>query len=352
MGRKILYLALVKKWLFILFLLPCSLSAQIGGRHIYDFLNLVPSARVSALGGANVSIMDEDPNMAWQNPALMTDSMHQELSLSVVNYLADITYGYAAYAHTFEGIGTFHTGFHYVNYGKFVEADALGNQLGIYHANELAWVVGMARQWRSFSYGLNLKLINSNIAGYNSFGMGFDLGAAYLSGDKLFSAGIVAKNMGIQISKYTPTGMREPLPFELQAGVSYKLQYMPMRFSVVATNLEHPNLIYMDPNSEPVFDLSGNEIKPKKRTGDKIARHFVFSTEFLLGKNLRLRGGYNHLRRQELRSEGRSGLSGFSLGVGLRVMRIRIDYGYSNFHAIGGTHHFSLATNLGRFKKG
>jgi hypothetical protein len=34
--------------------------SQIGGESTYEFLNMSPSARVSALGGQNVSISDHD----------------------------------------------------------------------------------------------------------------------------------------------------------------------------------------------------------------------------------------------------------------------------------------------------
>lgn len=333
-------------------MLPMSLQAQIGGRHVYDFLNLSPSARVAALGGVNVSTYDDDSNLGYQNPGLVNDSMHEELSLSVVNYLADINYGYASYAHHADKIATtFHGGIQYVNYGSFQGADEYGNLLEEFGANEVAMVVGAARKYKRFGYGANLKLINSNISGFNSFAMALDIGGSYHSIDKLFSAGLVFKNMGVQLSTYTPTGQREPLPFEIQTGLSYKLKYMPLRFSVTATNLEHPQLVYVDPNPEPQYDLSGNLIVPKKQIVDKVFRHFVFGGEFLLGKSLRLRGGYNHLRRQELRSEGRAGMSGFSLGAGIRVYKFRFDYGYSNFHAIGGMHQFSLSSNIGRFRK-
>jgi len=105
----------------------------------------------------------------------------------------------------------------------------------------------------------------------------------------------------------------------------------------------------VDPDPEPEFDLSGNEIIPKKRIGDKIFRHFVFGTEFLISKHVNLRAGYNHMRRAELRSEGRAGVSGFSFGAGIMVKKFNIDYAFTKFHAIGGSHHFGVGTNISTF---
>lgn len=339
----------MKKIIYLLFCLPFTLSAQIGGRHVFDFLNVTPSARIAGLGGFNVANRDHDVNFAYQNPGLLTDSMHKQLSLSVVNYLSDITFGYMGYAHHFDKVGTIHGGLQYVNYGKFIQADDYGNITGTYGGTDLAFVGGYARAWKRFDYGVNVKLISSNIGGYNAWGAGFDLGASYHSKDELLCAGLVFKNMGGQISTYTPTGIKEPLPFQIQAGFSYKLKYMPMRFNVTAHNLQTPILIF--PSTEQEVDINGNPIAPKKQIGHKIASHFIISPEFILGKNLRMRFGYNHLRRYELRSQNRAGLAGFSLGAGIRISYFTFDYCYAGYNAVGGSHQFSLSTNLNRFKK-
>ncbi len=324
-------------------------SAQIGGRHVYDFLNLAPSARHAALGGSNVSTWDDDPAFAVQNPALANDSMHKQLALSFVNYLADINYGYSGYSQTFESLGTFHTGIQYVNYGKMQGADEFGNLTGEFGAQDLAWILGYSRGWKQLRYGANVKVISSTLApGFTSVGLATDLGATFRSKDQLFSAGMSLRNIGAQLSTYAPGAGREPLPFELVVGISNKLKYMPLRFSVTLIQLEHPNLIYSDPNAPIETDLSGNPITPPNQTVDRIFRHFVFGGEFLLGKSFQIRAGYNHLRRQELRSENRGGFSGFSLGAGIRVRRFAFDYGFSSYgvNSAFNTHQFSLRIDI------
>lgn len=322
---------------------------QIGGRHIYDFLNLAPSARHAALGGVNISTLDDDPSFAVQNPALLNDSMHQEVTLSVVNYLADIGYGYAGYSHTFERLGSFHSGIQFVNYGKMQAADEFGNITGEFGAQDVAWYLGHSRNFGQLRVGANLKVISSSLApGFTSAGLAADLGAAYQSKDRLFSAGVSLRNLGVQLSTYSPGVSREPLPFEIVMGLSNKLKYMPLRFSVTLVQIEHPDLIYEDPNAPIEFDLSGNPIEPPNQTIDRIFRHFVFGGEFLLGRSLRLRAGYNHLRRQELRAENRGGFTGFSLGAGIRVRRFAFDYGFASYglNSVFNTHQFSFRLHL------
>ena len=333
--------------LLSLFLL--STQAQVGGRHIYDFLNLIPSARIAALGGVNVSTLDDDVHFGSQNPALVTEAMHGRASLSYSPYLAGIHYGYSGYSHTFEGVGSFHTAIQYMNTGAMQGADEFGNLTQTFTAQELVWMVGGSRSWRGFRYGSNLKVISSTLApGFGSWGLAMDLGGSYRSKDSLFSAGLVLRNMGVQLSTYTGTGGREPLPFEIVAGISNRLRYMPMRFSVTFIQLEHPDLIIDDPDAPVEVDLNGNPIEAGPRIADHIFRHFVFGTEFYLGNFMRLRAGYNHLRRQELRGTSRGGFTGFSLGVGIRASRFAFDYGFRSYGvgSVFGVHQFSLSVQL------
>lgn len=316
-------------------------------------MNLSPAARLASLGGVNITTYDHDQNMAYQNPALLNDSMHNRVSMSFVNYLADISYGYASYARSFEGIGDFHAGLQYVGYGKMVQADAFGNVGNNFSAGDFALVVGGSRQVEQFRIGANLKLINSSIGGFQSkWAIGMDLGGLYVSENKLFTAGMAFKHIGFNLTRYTlPAGQNANLPFEAQLGVSYKLEHMPMRFSATLVKINHPNLIYEDPDAEPQFDLSGEPIEEPSNFADNLFRHFVFGTEFILSPNFQIRAGYNHLRRQELRAANRGGLSGFSFGAGIKILKFRFDYGYSAFHAIGGTHNFTLSTAIGNFTK-
>ena len=81
--------------------------AQKGGESTYSFLGLTNSARVAALGGEVVSLMDDDINLVFHNPSLLTPGMHNHLNLNYVNYFAGVNYGYASYGYTVEGYREF-----------------------------------------------------------------------------------------------------------------------------------------------------------------------------------------------------------------------------------------------------
>lgn len=334
---------------FLLLLFQAGL-AQKGGESTYSFLGLANAARVAALGGEVVSLMDDDINMVFHNPALLSPGMHSNLCLNYVDYFAGVNYGYASYGYSAAGIGNFAAGMHYVNYGTFDRTDELGQSQGTFRASEYALNLVYSRSIldSAFTAGVNLKPIFSSLEQYTSFGLALDLGVSYFLSSSLTTFGLVVKNVGAQITSYT--GRRESLPFEIQAGVTQGLAHAPFRFTVTLQHLERWDLTYTVHDEEETL-FSGNE--PEKSGfdmfGDKLMRHVVFGTEFLLGKNFHIDLGYNYKRRQEMKVNARPGMVGFSMGFGFRVSKFHFSFGRASYHLAGGTNHFSLTTNLSEF---
>ena len=81
--------------------------SQIGGNHTFAHVNIENSARHAALGGIIINQSDHNPALGYQNPALINKGMHQNISLTYANYLADLNHGFASYAHHFDKAGTF-----------------------------------------------------------------------------------------------------------------------------------------------------------------------------------------------------------------------------------------------------
>ena len=79
----------------VLLLTPILMLAQKGGESTYSFLGLTNAAKVAALGGELVSLMDDDINLIFHNPSLLTSQMHNHLNMNYVNYFAGVNYGYA-----------------------------------------------------------------------------------------------------------------------------------------------------------------------------------------------------------------------------------------------------------------
>lgn len=335
----------------IIFLFSQSGFAQIGGQHVFNYLELTPSAKINATGGANVSNYLDDPTAALHNPALSSDMMDSHFSASIVNYIADVSYTSAAYSMKLKNIGNLNAGLQYFSYGKFTEADIYGNQTGEFSAGNLALTAGLSRDFGKTRFGANIKFTSSNIANYNSLGIGMDFGGAYIDTAIGLTIGGALRNIGSQLTTYTENSEKEKMPFSIELGVTKRIEHTPFRVSATFTNLQTPNLIYTDPDQEPEYDLSGNEIPVKKRTGDKIFSHVALGLDVLLGKVIEIRAGYNHYRRIELKIEERSGLAGLTLGFGLKIKQFQLDYAFAQYHLTGASHHFSISTPLNRFWK-
>ncbi len=341
---------MIRAKLIIVFLLLLSMAAlaQKGGESTYSFLGLANAARVAALGGEVVSLRDDDINMVFHNPALLSADMHNNLALNYVNYFAGVNYGYAAYGYSAGEIGNFGAGMHYVNYGTFDRTDELGNSQGTFKASEYALNLFYSRSFldSALTAGVNLKPIYSSLEQYSSFGLALDLGLSYYLSSSLTTFGLVLKNMGMQITSYTSN--RESLPFEIQAGVTQGLAHAPFRFTLTFQHLERWDLSYTVQDDDLSFS-NDSEQSGFDRFADNLMRHVVIGTEFLIGENFHVDLGYNYKRRKEMMVNARPGMVGFSAGFGFRVSKFHFSFGRASYHLAGGTSHFSLTTNLSEF---
>ena len=337
-------------------LLVGQINAQIGGYGTYKFLDYTNSARIAGLGGNFLAINDNDVTLTLANPSLITPAMNNNLAFSYVKSPGGVNYGYVAYSRSFSKAGSFVGSLQYINYGKFTGADASGNLTNDFTASEYALTVGWGRQLSPlFSIGANGKLIYSQLETYRSFGIAVDVAGTYTSKDKSFNASLIGKNIGTQIVPFLP-GQYEPLPFQLQIGLSEQLKHIPVRFSQLFTNLQRWDLTYLDlTDPANIPDPITGQVKQKTGVGkfaDNAMRHIVLGAELTIAKVVSVRIGYNYQRRQELKLNGKAGMAGFSLGAGLRVKMFNLSYTYGNDQAGSPNRNYiTLAVNLQEFTK-
>lgn len=333
--------------------LTTALQAQIvGGNSSFEFLGLPASARITALGGHQITVQDDDVNLALSNPASLNPLMHGQASFNHNFMVSDIGSGYASYAHHLPKANfTLHGGIQYLSYGDFQATDQLGNITGDFKASEYAFTVGAARKlYERVTVGANLRFITSQLENYTANGLATDLAAIFHDTSKQLNIALVFKNIGAQLDTYTDEN-REPLPYEAQIGISKRLRHLPFRMTAIYRYLNRWNIRYDDPDSEEdTFFLGEENTETERPFLDNLGRHFVFSGEFLLGKkeNFRLRLGYNHLLRKETEIRNLRSLSGFAFGFGFKVKWFRVDFGRAVQHLGAGNTHFTISTN---FKK-
>ncbi|MEA3495051.1 MAG: type IX secretion system protein PorQ [Bacteroidota bacterium] len=345
----------MRKKIFILLILGFTVFAQsfaqLGGRYVYDFLELSYSSRSSALGGRMIPVMDKDLTLAIRNPSLLNPEMHNRFNFSFSDYLTDVAYGNVAYARKFKNDFCAMASIEYINYGEFIKADEFGNKLGTFSAGEYAFHLSASKKVMDKLFiGAGLKAIYSTFETYHSSGLATDYAISYYDEEKIMTASLLVSNLGFQFKPYT-AGNQEPLPLNVQLGFSKKLAHMPLRFIIVAHHLNIPDFTYIDPNNNNnnTFDNYNNQDNIETPLSEKIFRHFNFGGEFVLSENFHLRFGYNHQKRKELQIQGRPGMVGYSFGFGLRISKFYLSYANVIHHVAGTTNHFSLTINPSDF---
>ena len=328
-----------KKVLIFLILIPIVLTSfsQTGGDNIYEFLNLTHSGLVSSLGGTNVSLRGNNLNLAYHNPALLNSDMNKSLALNYVNYFAGINYGLAMYSRSFHRTGNFAAGLTYLNYGSFTETDASGTITGNFSAAEYALSLMYSREIDSlFSVGINFKPVLSQLEKYTSFGFAFDIGASWHNNSNLFSAGMVIKNAGYQVTTYAGEP-HQKLPFEIEAGISQRLAHAPFRFSLTLRHLEKFDLTYQYNET-----ASATNSRAASSFLENAMRHAIVGIEMIPHKNFYLSAGYNYQRRRELQIDSKVSTVGFSWGFGINTSVLNIEFGRATYHLAGSSNHISL----------
>ena len=199
------------------------LYGQLGGVGTFEFLNLTPSARITALGGYSSTLRDNDVNLGLLNPAALNDGTQGQVAINHNFHIADINHGYFAYGFGLDSLGiNLAIGGQYVSYGEFIRADTRDNILGTFSAAEYALSISAAKLISDrLSVGTTFKLVRSDLDQFDSFGIAFDLGVQYLKPDKDVVWSVLVRNIGVQLSRFSDR--RESLPTDIQIGYAKKL---------------------------------------------------------------------------------------------------------------------------------
>ena len=300
-------------------LFTCMLWAQ-ESQTEYNFLRLPVSAHAAALGGDNITIIEDDPALMFSNPALASSVSDKTIGLSYMNYMSGANYMGASYTKALGEKGTIAGGVQYMNYGKMKEYDQNNTQIGTFNASEIA-IEGI------FSYelahnlvgGITAKFINSYIGNYSSMAVGVDLGLNWFEPDYQWSVSVVAKNLGGQIKAYEENYGK--MPMDVQVGVSKTFAALPVRISATFVDLTH-------------YDY-------------RFINHLNLGADILLSDNIWVGGGYNFRRADEMtigsNEDSSAHGAGLSVGGGINLERFKLNLAYGKYHAASSSVLVNLA---------
>lgn len=285
----------------------------------FEFLKLPVSAHSSSLGGRVVSVADPDPALYLANPAVLTSNQSSLLGLNAMTWFSGTTVAGAQYCNSFDQRSFYAFNARYVSYGKMKETSADGTVTGTFSAKDMALGVTWAYMLTdNISGGVTGNVISSRYGSMNSVAIGVDLGLLYSSPDNGITAGIAATNLGGQIKAFENTFQK--LPFDIAAGITWKPEHAPLRFTLSMNNLTRW--------SKDDFYFYEDE---KAGFGEILKRHISVGMDISLTERFYLAAGCNLQTRAEMAGKGNKGFTGLSIGTGLRLGRVMFDLSYGKY---------------------
>lgn len=327
----------IKIFSLLLAVLPATALAQ-EYASAFNTLRLPASSHAAALGGQNVTLIEDEPTAGWYNPALYANVSDLSAGLDFMTYAAGSTWMGAHFVKAFGERHTMAVGAQYMNYGKMDETDEAGNTLGQFSAKDIVIGAGysylLSDRWTG---GANLKMMVSNLADYTALAAAVDVGVNYYDDENDLSVSASLQNIGTQLKAYHD-GQRTHLPFTLALGFSKGMAHLPVRFHVTMTDVTRWKSSY--------YVLPENKDKDKSDKvgfGKKALNHFVLGLDILPTDYLYLSVGYNFRRAYELKASGSSHLAGLSAGAGVNIKHFKFGVSYAKYHQASN----SIMANVG-----
>ena len=315
----------MKKALFVFLMMLgiSSLHAQNESQTEYNFLRLPVSAHAAALGGDNITVIENDEALIFHNPALLTSVNDKTINLNYMNYMSGANMASASFNRIVKERASWAVSAQYVNYGKMKEVDENNVQTGEFSAKDLSFAGYFSYMLTNrLTGGISARLITSYLGSYNSIGFGVDLGLNYYDSDHEWSLALVLKNLGGQLKAYHDNFER--MPFDIQMGVTKRFTGTPFRLHATLVDLNH--LDY------------------------KFLNHIVVGADMLLTESIWIGGGYNFRRADEMKITTTNGSSshgaGLSFGAGLNLERFKLNLAYGKYHVSSSSLVLNVAYEL------
>ena len=309
------------------------LGGQRVGTSAFTFLNIGVSARASGMGESVVAL-DQDATSIHYNPAIIAQLDQTEFSISQIQWPADIFYDYFSFTHRLKGR-------HYVGLNggilhmkPMMETteyfpDGTGNYF-TYQDRFLGVTYG-ARMTDRFSFGVTLKYVTEDLAGYKMSAALMDMGTFYWTGYGSLRFCASLSNFGEQVAPdgdYQKRILDQSSGNEIEEKTDFEKFSPPTQFRVGAAvdpiNTQDHLLTFSTQLNHPVDN----------------AEYIVTGLEYSFMRMFFIRSGYKFNKNEE----------NFTLGVGLFIplgrFKLRVDYGYANFDHLTDPNRFSIGFSL------
>ena len=322
-----------KNIFFYIFLLFPLLATAQSSENAFTILRLPYSARATALGGQNISVIDDDITLAMHNPALLSSVSDKTINLTYMTYMSDSKIAGAMFNKTFGERSTGAVSARYIDYGEFEGYTEDNIYTGTFSAKDMEFAVMysylLSDNW---SGGVTGKFIYSKYESMSSIALGVDLGVNYYNPENELSLSFAVKNLGGQVKAFEEKN--EKMPVDLQLGFTKRLSHAPILISATLVNLHKWS-------KDDFYNADGSE----DSFGEMLMKHIMLGADILIGRNFNISLGYNYRVGKELSVEG-SKWDGLTAGAGLHINKVKLGVSYSKLHVSSSSLLFNLSYSL------
>ena len=338
-----------KRALFLLCSLAAVAAASVTARaegmgsSAYDFLTIPTSAHAFALGGKAPAVVDDDVTLTDQNPALLGPEIDRQAAFNYMMYMQSGNFAGLRYGQAAGERGAWALGIRYLNYGSIKRYDQDGFSDGSTFSPQDMVIEG------TYSHdftdrlrgGINFKMAYSNYDGHSAFALAADLGLNYYDPERDLSLSVVLRNAGGQIKRFYDSYDR--LPVDVEIGYMQGIGTSPFSVAITATNLTRWKLPYYGHSTG-----TGNNA-PEMKSGffPNLFRHLIFGLQVAPTEKFYAALAYSYKTRSDMSGYSRNFLSGFSIGMGIRVKAFGVQVAYAMPHKSGSSLLLNINASIG-----
>jgi hypothetical protein len=327
--------------LLLLLVSRSSMAQSNAGTAVGQFLLIEPSARISALGNAGVTVSGEI-QAAYYNPASIGMLESSGIQFTHSLWLADIAYDYVAGALAMGNFGTFYGSVTSLNSGE-IDVRTVDQPLGTgekYTVSDIAFGVGYGRRISDrFSVGLQVSYLQETIWHSSMSAFAINVGTLYQISEDGLRIGASISNWGTR-AKFDGRDLR----------ILYD-----QNTSTHGDNPALPAQLYMDDFPLPILFRVGVGLPVVIDQNNKLyvavdafhpsdnTESVSLGAEWMLFNIFSLRGGYQNLFQQD--SE-----VGLSLGAGIQYdmsgYGLSFDYAWTDHKRLESTQRLTLGVTF------
>lgn len=334
----------IKIFLIICFLQATNVSAQSFRTYAGEFLQLGAGARSLAMGGTAIATVDDASSGYW-NPAGLSQVPYPTITgMHEARFDNTVQHDFAALAFPLgkdggAAISILHIGISNIKDTRAALIDINGD--GIFNGDDYIdytkvksfgnydWGILLSYGQKKdslFSYGATVKVIFRKLdADNHATGFGVDLGVRYHPRPELTFA-VVGQDITTTLISYS-SGTKELVAPRLKLGAAYLWD--------IFSDSNHTLL----PALEATIRFDNLRRIAEVHVGG-VSADFLLGVEYQFKRLIAIRAGYNDLKM-------------FTIGAGVHLPRLSIDYAFQSFSAqdqLGNTHRISFSLSLERDK--